>query len=98
MSSCEKQLSVCVSCTTDMGTELGLADTIKGGFGHWLDSSLRPDCDIEGDFGGVNLDAKPESNSKFLFGHAVPVAGCLHILNNATGKLLKPDNLKQWDE
>ena len=32
MSSCEKQLSVCVSCTTDMGTELGLADTIQVDF------------------------------------------------------------------
>ena len=68
-----------------MGTELGLADTIKGDFGHGLDSSLRPDSDIEGDVGGVDLDTKPQSNIKFLFGHAVPVAGCLHILNNATG-------------
>ena len=98
MESCEKQLSACISFTTDMGTELGLADTIKGDFGHWLDSSLRPDSDIEGDLGGVDLDTGPELNSKFLFGHAIPVSGCLHILNNATGKLLTSEHLQHWDK
>ena len=97
----EAALSRCVSITTDMGTELGLSDVIKGTFSEWFPEALRAVHSIECDAGGDSVSAVAQESgpgpgmTAFMFGRAIPVPGLLHVLDNATQQI-NQKSLKFW--
>ena len=81
-----------------MGTELGLSDVLKGCFNAWRAGGIGrgPESDVEPDEGGAPVEAViDDEEHPFLFGFALPIAGCLHIVSNCVGDLL--DVLTGWD-
>jgi hypothetical protein len=64
-----------------MGTELGLAD-----FSHVNATSLLPPWVVAG-FLLPDDDSSPIVDAPFLFQHALPVAGLLHIFSNASAQI-----------
>ena len=81
-----------VSCTTDLGTEFGLADCPSDALASIPGSGFANILADDGEGGEVRA---PGSSRQHLFTRAMPIAGICHILDNLTHDL-HDDALQLW--
>ena len=90
------------SFTTDMGTEMGLADVVAPTYRAALPPWLYPEAHgarvlpdhVDSDDGTVHIDE--EMQSKRVFPRAMVVAGVLHITHNLSLKMDRHMQLWDW--
>ena len=83
--SLDAMLNSVVSCTTDLGTEAGIADIASAGFWSHFHELCKPQT-LSSDVGEIppELDEPLAAARDHLFQHALPVPGLLHIMDNLT--------------
>jgi hypothetical protein len=81
----DAMLNSAVSCTTDLGTEAGIADIASAGFWSHFHELCKPQT-LSSDVGEIppELDEPLAAARDHLFQHALPVPGLLHIMDNLT--------------
>jgi hypothetical protein len=101
---CESEaslLSLCESVygvTTDMGTEIGLAETVHDSLQQWFEATCQPrrQYGVELDDGSaVYHDGAAALGRHHVFSQALPWPGILHIIDNLTLQLFDKA-LEDW--
>ena len=97
----EALLHTVQSFTTDMGTELGLADVPQYELGQWLPESMARNMDSLQPDGGLmdepvgHKDSCAIGHDGFTFSEAIPWPGMMHILHNCAEQVHKKA-LEHW--